>query len=238
MDDELQRTVSSDNLLFQELNKESPLFEDRIHKLLSELNYEFITEPEELDDNDVTAGVVDLADWHYRLVVKLESARQLLLTASLAGEQFERCVKTDQLTTLLDTFEQSVLTALHNYQAFDQRQRVSEPLRVMADEIGIWIQTFERSLETPSWDSDKGELTFAGRVVRKVAPQATNLRPILSSFEEEGWPDRILDPLPAGPDPQRLRDAIGDLNRGLFEIRFAADGTGQRVEWKILDEVH
>ena len=62
---------------------------------------------------------------------------------------------------------------------------------------------------------------------------------ILAAFEEEGWPDRIDDPLPPLRDinPKcRLHDTIKWLNRNqeIRLLQFSGDGKGQGVRWKIL----
>ena len=61
---------------------------------------------------------------------------------------------------------------------------------------------------------------------------AKNVARILDAFEEEGWPDRIDDPLPGGRKPPRLRGAVATLNRGLSAIKFRADGTGEGILWE------
>jgi hypothetical protein len=72
---------------------------------------------------------------------------------------------------------------------------------------------------------------------------ASSVVKILDAFEEEGWPDHILDPL-SPPQSQRtaqradslqLRDTVQSLNRGLTAIRFFADGTGTGVRWERLN---
>ena len=84
----------------------------------------------------------------------------------------------------------------------------------------------------PAWDATTGELALDGRVVRTVAVRATNLRPILSAFQEEGWPPRIDDPLPGSESGQRLHRAIAELNNGLADISFHSDGRTSGVIWR------
>lgn len=91
--------------------------------------------------------------------------------------------------------------------------------------------------EKPKWYPDRNELWFQGECVRSVNGRtiATNLHPILDVFEEEGWPSRIDDPLPNGPDSERLRSTVYTLNRGLQSILFRADGAGEGIRWERLE---
>jgi hypothetical protein len=62
---------------------------------------------------------------------------------------------------------------------------------------------------------------------------------ILMAFEEEHWPPRIDDPLPAHPDllpKRRLHDTIKGLNRKQKNclIRFMGDGTGEGIRWELI----
>ncbi len=91
---------------------------------------------------------------------------------------------------------------------------------------------------TPTWDSDRQELRFGGRVVKEFKLYSPNQAIILAAFEEEGWPTKIDDPLPHHPDivpKQRLHDTIKSLNRNQKcpLIRFRGDGTGQGIRWEL-----
>lgn len=92
------------------------------------------------------------------------------------------------------------------------------------------------SSEKPLWNSQRRELTLGGVIVKQYKIPAPNQELILTCFEEDGWPDRIDDPLPAQPDitpKRRLHDAICSLNRCQKErlIRFMGDGSGEGVRW-------
>lgn len=89
-------------------------------------------------------------------------------------------------------------------------------------------------VEKPKWSAARSELQFRGKK-RRYRPTAGNCRPILAVFEEEGWPPRIDDPLPRGPDGARLRSAVRQLNAGLEGMRFLTDGTGEGVLWEAID---
>jgi hypothetical protein len=90
--------------------------------------------------------------------------------------------------------------------------------------------------DRPIWDVSLRELHWRGRLVKRFRSPAVSQEIILAAFQEEGWPQRIDDPLarPSGADPrQRLHDAIRGLNRNQRErlLRFRGDGTGQGIFW-------
>jgi len=77
-------------------------------------------------------------------------------------------------------------------------------------------------------------------VVKQFKVPAPNQEVILASFEEEGWPPRIDDPLPPQADQdskRRLHDTIITLNRHQKNrlIRFSGDGSGEGVRWDPCD---
>jgi hypothetical protein len=85
----------------------------------------------------------------------------------------------------------------------------------------------------PAWNKDRGELSYRTVVVKRVRTAvATNVVKVLDVFQEEGWPDRIDDPLDPSKDQQRLHETIKRLNDNLKEIRFHADGMGQGIVWE------
>jgi hypothetical protein len=89
----------------------------------------------------------------------------------------------------------------------------------------------------PKWDGQRRELRWAGVLVKRFRRPAGNQEIILASFEEEGWPPHLDNPLPPLPntvDRQRLHDAIRRLNHGQDHrlIHFHADGTGQGICWE------
>ncbi len=90
----------------------------------------------------------------------------------------------------------------------------------------------------PVWDSEYRELRFAGHLVKRFKLPSPNQEMVLSSFQEEGWPVRIDDPLPPVPDilpKRRLHDTIKSLNRSqkCHLIRFLGDGRGEGVRWEV-----
>jgi hypothetical protein len=85
----------------------------------------------------------------------------------------------------------------------------------------------------PSWNKSIGELRFRGVVIRKVRIMArpSNIQIILNSFEEQGWPERIDNPLPGGVDQDRLNSALQSLRQGLRDIRFQMREGARAITW-------
>ncbi len=89
----------------------------------------------------------------------------------------------------------------------------------------------------PKWDRDRRELRLHGQLVKVFKLPSPMQEVILAAFEEENWPPRIDDPLPAHPDllpKRRLHDTIKSLNRNQKNclVRFLGDGTGEGVRWE------
>lgn len=92
----------------------------------------------------------------------------------------------------------------------------------------------------PHWDGDRRELRLGEMLVKRFKKRAMNQETVLGTFEEDGWPPRIDDPLPPRFEQdakQRLRDTIKCLNRRqwIHLIRFRADGTGEGVIWELIE---
>lgn len=91
--------------------------------------------------------------------------------------------------------------------------------------------------ERPHWDPMHRVLTWRGGLVKRFRTPAPCQELILDTFQEEGWPARIDDPLPGRGDSkvtqQRLHEAVRGLNRGQLaeRIQFVRDGRGQGVCW-------
>jgi hypothetical protein len=89
----------------------------------------------------------------------------------------------------------------------------------------------------PFWNIARRVLAFHGQIVKQFKWHAANQEVILCTFQEDGWPARIDDPLvplPILDDKVRLRDAIKALNRKQRHklIHFRGDGTGQGIVWE------
>ena len=93
--------------------------------------------------------------------------------------------------------------------------------------------------QTPVWDSGRRELRLGDRLVKLFRWPAQNQEAILNAFQQQGWPARIADPLPADSKvcaKRRLHDTIKCLNRRRTEklIKFRGDGTGRGVKLELL----
>ncbi len=91
----------------------------------------------------------------------------------------------------------------------------------------------------PDWDPDLRKLRVDGQIVKRFKWPALNQEAVLCAFQEEGWPEKIDDPLPPQleQDPKRrLADTIKCLNKNQKNrlIRFHGDGTGEGVVWELI----
>ena len=89
------------------------------------------------------------------------------------------------------------------------------------------------------WLSGDGTLFLGSQIVKRFTRPSPNQEKILATFEEEGWPERIDDPLPQanGIDPKRrLHDSIKWLNRNQATrlLKFSGDGSGEGVRWQAI----
>ncbi len=92
----------------------------------------------------------------------------------------------------------------------------------------------------PHWNALRRELIVGGQVVKRFRVPAPNQEAVLTAFEEEGWPQRVYDPLSPNGDTDtknRLHETIKALNghRLARIIRFRGDGTGEGVCWELTD---
>lgn len=112
--------------------------------------------------------------------------------------------------------------------------------------VGCWaaargpllrLHSTESSASKPHWNSLRRELMLDGQVIKAFRRPAPNQQIILQVFEEEGWPERIADPLPMQPGhspKRRLHETIQSLNDGQAAplVVFHGDGTGEGVLWE------
>jgi hypothetical protein len=92
------------------------------------------------------------------------------------------------------------------------------------------------TLALPRWDRGRRQLWYGDTLVKWYRVPAASQETILATFQEDGWPPRIDDPLTRvdGQDPQeRLHEAVKGLNRGQMQrlLVFRRDGTGEGVTW-------
>lgn len=90
----------------------------------------------------------------------------------------------------------------------------------------------------PHWDESRRRLSVADDVVKEFLRAGTEQEVILSTFEDDGWPAWIDDPLPvqAGAEPKvHLRAVVKYLNRNQKSrrIRFSVGSAGDRVYWAL-----
>ena len=89
----------------------------------------------------------------------------------------------------------------------------------------------------PRWNRDESKLFFGKKLIKKIRrpSNAMNVIQVFDTFENQGWPSRIDDPLTdeqGTRDQQRLHLTIRSLNRDLKLIRFHADGYGTGIIWQ------
>jgi len=89
----------------------------------------------------------------------------------------------------------------------------------------------------PRWDVLNRTLWFDGVLIKRYRVPAENQALVLSSFEEEGWPHHIFDPLPPKQGlncQRRLHDTINRLNRHqrAQALRFYGNGNGRAICWE------
>jgi hypothetical protein len=100
-------------------------------------------------------------------------------------------------------------------------------------------QAAEKAPVLPRWDAESRKLSWNGHLVKCFRLPAVNQETILATFEEEGWPPHIDDPLRScrDVDPKaRLHDAIKGLNRNQVHpvLHFGGDGRGHGVVWAVI----
>ena len=94
------------------------------------------------------------------------------------------------------------------------------------------------TLLKPTWIADRQQLYLGDDLIKEFKLPAMNQTTILATFEEEGWPPHVDDPLPMCPTvgpKERLRYTIKSLNKHQKKrmIRFRGDGRGEGICWEI-----
>lgn len=85
--------------------------------------------------------------------------------------------------------------------------------------------------DRPRWDGDRFTLYYGEHAVRKVRPIAVGMCQLLQTFQDDGWPPRIDNPLTPDVDLSRqLRDLNSKIDGPL---RFRRDGSGEGVLWEV-----
>lgn len=90
----------------------------------------------------------------------------------------------------------------------------------------------------PTWDPERRELRVGSIVAKRFSKPSPNQELILASFQEQGWPRRVMDPLRVHPDiepKERLRATVRSLNQRHEQLilRFHGDGSGEAICWEL-----
>ena len=97
-----------------------------------------------------------------------------------------------------------------------------------------------QSSTTPRWDNNQRELWYGDLLIKQYRQKFGTQEATLETFQEEGWPTSIDDPLPSKcPKPEseprrRLRDTVNDLNKHHINpdiIHFDKNGHSNKVTW-------
>lgn len=179
-------------------------------------------------------GAFDRAAQQRRSVWEFAVTRQRLVKVGLTTDRLRWLLDEERVLQRLDDF---VLTA----SGVAWARAVVEDPEGGALRQGGGTAPGEVS-DRPRWASQRRELTFRRRLVKRYRRRAPNQELILAALEEEGWPPAVDDPLPKEPgilQRERLHEAVRGLNRGQQEarIRFELDGSGSRVIWEVVGEV-
>ena len=121
----------------------------------------------------------------------------------------------------------------------DMQPRVVQPNRLPDEHLRL-VSGHSRGAGVPSWDGTQRILRVDGQVVKRFKVPSPAQEAILGSFEEEGWPRAIDDPLPPQPEQDtkhRLRNTLERLNANQKNplLRFGGDGSGERIIWQFSD---
>lgn len=168
----------------------------------------------------------------------VEAAREV----GLPGDHHREFGRTGRLTVTSETCYVLTKTGAEFAAAIRRKnapepEQPSEPFRDHGQRIDDVDDGQQTAVQRPKWDRDRHQLWVGDRLVKCFKLPSPNQETVLTTFEEDGWPPRIDDPLPpAGEiDPKRrLQDTIKSLNRcqKAGRIRFSGDGTGEGIVWQ------
>ncbi len=163
----------------------------------------------------------------------------------------------DEITSVGDsrrTFRSLGIFTLTTSTCFISAQRQGAPVESLsatnfhiANDSILGIATEPTSAENsatelqkliPLWDDIRHELILGEFVVKRFKHKSRNQESILATFQEDGWPYKVYDPLSPTKDcdpKRRLNDTIKGLNHHQENalIRFRGDGTGEAVVWEL-----
>lgn len=166
------------------------------------------------------AGACEIGDGESLFAVRIISdeydgdpGTMVLQISSKLRDEAERLCKTNDATTPKQT------------------HRTERGTNVLESELTRHERVVSPELIFPKWNNDERVLWYGDKVVRRYSPSIrSNVRHILNSFEECGWPSRIDDPLPS-TDAEKTKQALRTINKGLTGLLFSKDGDG--IKWAI-----
>lgn len=89
----------------------------------------------------------------------------------------------------------------------------------------------------PAWSAATRRLVFDGQLVKWFRQPAKNQDIVLATFENEGWPEHIDDPLPPDADidvRDRIHNTLSRLNHQDCPLLwFESDGLGSGFCWRL-----
>ena len=92
----------------------------------------------------------------------------------------------------------------------------SEPVFAITDSGLDFLNRQSRQKTKPQWIPEKRQLMFNGRLIKQFRVPSSNQETIFAAFEEEGWPERIYDPLIPKKGiaiKRRVAETIKSMNR-------------------------
>jgi hypothetical protein len=119
--------------------------------------------------------------------------------------------------------------------AADQRETERSPTTAPSSPLPAQMMGKEPPRQDlPEWDKENLRLRWKDEVVRTIRCDADDVILILDSFHEQGWPQRILNPLPGPPEnrEEKLNSAISSLNHKLKMLRFHTARNCKEIWWE------
>ena len=111
-----------------------------------------------------------------------------------------------------------------------------ESLREVSNQVSGKSERQAEEKILPNWCSITRVLKLDGHVVKHFKWPAPNQELLINAFAEQGWPERLDDPLPPSDvcPKRRLHDTIKCLNRNQVNklIKFRGDGSAQGARWE------
>ena len=115
---------------------------------------------------------------------------------------------------------------------------VEDAPQVVSDIVRHILELPPPDAEKPVWDAERRELRYRGKLIKRFKSRKTNQELVLACFQEEGWPSRIIDPIPpkSGKSIKRrlaeTRDGLNENHATTGLIYFRGDGSTEHVVWE------